>query len=392
MIASDRRWIVVVVVIGVVLLGGWAVGVTGSDAGTSQSTPSSDAEFSTSAPAQSADESTAVTIRSADYAGLGVVRVDNGTTYLFADEPHRLELDLEIGSDVLTFEVCVELVEADAEPDEALTVEDCTSTYHSSNATMSPMSIEFEEWPGNWTGDSEVVVTVASPADNGVRREVAHTTLPVIVLEADEDYSGSGLSNEDELRYGTDLLSIDTSGNGLRDAEEIHYGTDPHARDTSGNGIHDGMEVLLGSDPTNPLTPYLHALFALAFVGFGLAAASFFLSSDREVTVTASDGSGPSAATTASEDEFGHRAQSESDPIVTDEQRVLALLTEHGGRVRQRTVIEETGWSESKVSRVLSRMEEQETITKTRIGRENVITTHDRSGPEPMEVSANDGT
>ncbi len=59
--------------------------------------------------------------------------------------------------------------------------------------------------------------------------------------------------------------------------------------------------------------------------------------------------------------------------IVTDEDRVQDLLRETGGRVRQKDVVNELGWSKSKVSRVLSRMEDDGTIGKLRLGRENVI-------------------
>ncbi|KAB1196359.1 MULTISPECIES: MarR family transcriptional regulator [Haloferax] len=59
--------------------------------------------------------------------------------------------------------------------------------------------------------------------------------------------------------------------------------------------------------------------------------------------------------------------------IVTDEDRVRTLLREAGGRVRQKDVVAELDWSKSKVSRVLSRMEDDGTVEKLRLGRENVV-------------------
>ncbi|KAB1194355.1 MarR family transcriptional regulator [Haloferax sp. MBLA0076] len=61
------------------------------------------------------------------------------------------------------------------------------------------------------------------------------------------------------------------------------------------------------------------------------------------------------------------------DPILTDEDRVQNLLRASDGRIRQKDVVTELDWSKSKVSRVLSRMEDDGTIEKLRLGRENVI-------------------
>ncbi|MCB9543030.1 MAG: hypothetical protein H6703_11350 [Myxococcales bacterium] len=39
---------------------------------------------------------------------------------------------------------------------------------------------------------------------------------------------------------------------GLTDAEEVLYGTDPFDDDTDGDGVGDGREVENGTDPTVP--------------------------------------------------------------------------------------------------------------------------------------------
>jgi hypothetical protein len=56
-----------------------------------------------------------------------------------------------------------------------------------------------------------------------------------------------------------------------------------------------------------------------------------------------------------------------------NEGEVLALLAVHDGVMRQGRIVEETGWSPSKVSYTLANLEERERIEKIRIGRENVI-------------------
>lgn len=61
------------------------------------------------------------------------------------------------------------------------------------------------------------------------------------------------------------------------------------------------------------------------------------------------------------------------DPDRTDEERVLALLEDRGGRMPQATIVEALDWSTSKTSRLLSRMADEGTIEKLRLGRENLI-------------------
>jgi hypothetical protein len=68
------------------------------------------------------------------------------------------------------------------------------------------------------------------------------------------------------------------------------------------------------------------------------------------------------------------------EELLADDDRVLRLLDEHGGRMKQVNIVEETGWSKSKVSMLLSDMEEADQISKLRVGRENIIS---RKGMEP---------
>nr|WP_239641021.1 helix-turn-helix domain-containing protein [Natrialba taiwanensis] len=69
--------------------------------------------------------------------------------------------------------------------------------------------------------------------------------------------------------------------------------------------------------------------------------------------------------------------------LLSDEGRVVRLLVKHGGQIRQHQIADETGWSKSKVSRILSSMYDDGTIEKTSVGRENVISLPERSDGEP---------
>lgn len=78
-----------------------------------------------------------------------------------------------------------------------------------------------------------------------------------------------------------------------------------------------------------------------------------------------------SGASAGSESEAAEKSDSE---IVTD------ILEDNDGRMKQAKIVDETGWSKSKVSMVLSDMEDEGDISKLRVGRENIISL---SGNEP---------
>jgi hypothetical protein len=103
----------------------------------------------------------------------------------------------------------------------------------------------------------------------------------------------------------------------------------------------------------------------------------------------AAGGSEPTAGGTGGEAATGAGAGAAggaTEPAVSDEElleddeRVMRLLDENGGRMKQVNIVEETGWSKSKVSMLLSDMEEDEAISKLRVGRENIIS---KKGMEP---------
>ncbi|WP_135826093.1 helix-turn-helix transcriptional regulator [Halorussus ruber] len=86
------------------------------------------------------------------------------------------------------------------------------------------------------------------------------------------------------------------------------------------------------------------------------------------------DGAGGGGAAATSNDGATKNEPSVSDEeLLTDEARVKKLLDENGGRMKQVNIVEETGWSKSKVSMLLSEMEEDGDISKLRVGRENII-------------------
>jgi hypothetical protein len=73
----------------------------------------------------------------------------------------------------------------------------------------------------------------------------------------------------------------------------------------------------------------------------------------------------------------GPAAEPVNPELLSDEERVLRLLREEGGRMKQVDIVDETDWSNAKVSQLLSSMAEAGRVEKLRIGRENLISIPD---------------
>ncbi|ERG95318.1 hypothetical protein [Haloquadratum walsbyi] len=112
------------------------------------------------------------------------------------------------------------------------------------------------------------------------------------------------------------------------------------------------------------------------------------LSSDTpsEMNATTDVDTADSSTTTESTSEMDPQSKSDSMPdistdpaLLSDEERVEQLLSRNGGRMRQASIVDKTGWSDAKVSQVLSMMAEDDRVDKLRLGRENLISLPDGS-------------
>ena len=61
------------------------------------------------------------------------------------------------------------------------------------------------------------------------------------------------------------------------------------------------------------------------------------------------------------------------DELLSNEERVLGLLEQHGGRMKQQQVVEELGWTDAKTSQVVGALRESGQVDVFRLGRENVL-------------------
>jgi len=73
------------------------------------------------------------------------------------------------------------------------------------------------------------------------------------------------------------------------------------------------------------------------------------------------------------EDEPTAEGEEVPTEFLSDEEVVFTLLDDNDGQMRQAALVEETDWSKSKVSRVLSAMAEDGSIVKVDVGRGNVV-------------------
>ncbi|CQR52246.1 MULTISPECIES: helix-turn-helix transcriptional regulator [Haloferax] len=210
------------------------------------------------------------------------------------------------------------------------------------------------------------------------------------------DTDGDGLDDGPEVnRYETNPTEADTDGDGLDDGREVNViGTDPNRGDTDGDGRGDGAEVEAGSDPNAAPGSVVGSLelgddgwlfvFAVGAVAVALLAVGAVVrGSDVRARLSGvrsrgtdrvgdrRNGGSSGGVPTAGSDGAG--ATADAEELIDDETRILKLLDDNGGQLRQSKVVEGTGWSKSKVSRVLSRMAEEGAVAKINLGRENLI-------------------
>ncbi|AKU09810.1 hypothetical protein ABY42_18465 (plasmid) [Haloferax gibbonsii] len=205
----------------------------------------------------------------------------------------------------------------------------------------------------------------------------------------DPDTDGDGIPDGVEMRLGTppNDSTADTDGDGLGDGYEYEHGTDPVDPDTDGDGLNDGLERKLGTDPTDGSTTPMLVFTGGTLLGVVAVGGRWFLASSEyqlEAPVSAPQLFEPVGAETDDGDdesdspstppEFDRdELQQSSQPVLTDEDKVIQLLRDNGGWVYQSRIVEQTGWSKSKVSRLLSSMDELGTVEKISVGRQNIV-------------------
>ena len=350
-------------------------------------------------PALAASTAVDGEIRSVTYAGDGGVPDAGDDRHLWAGDAHAFDVTVSSTDGLTDGSVCLVAGGSDL---------NCQSVAVApgTNATA---TVSVDRWPANLTGAQSVDAVVRNGNATG---PLDTASVDVTVIERQNDLDGDGLVNEREVSVGTDLRTNDTDGDGLGDGAEVGtYDTDPTNGDTDGDGQGDATEVDRVSEfPGETAGIAAVAIAAVVVVAGGvhfsgrspLRWVRSTLGDDRppdagvaaEPTgAEAADGDGPPAASSSGESAVGaddapvesaagddtgaadaDSGDGEVPPeFLSDEQRVFTVIDDHGGRVRQSELVQETDWSKSKVSRVLSSMEADDQVVKIDVGRGNVV-------------------
>ncbi|WP_435346805.1 helix-turn-helix transcriptional regulator [Haloarchaeobius sp. HRN-SO-5] len=148
----------------------------------------------------------------------------------------------------------------------------------------------------------------------------------------------------------------------------------------------------LGSDSI----PMLPVVAVLALVGIAGAAVWWRSRDDGAVDTAPGDAGAGAVAPRDEGDGVTPEPAVPDEELLTDEDRVVELLNENGGRMRQSDIVETTDWSKSKVSMLLSDMEDEGLISKLRVGRENIVSLAghepDAAGSPFEDVEGEDGS
>jgi len=295
-----------------------------------------------------ADEQTLVV----EQHGSGVALEDESTTYLWQYSSYSATVTFRTSTEGV-HTVCL------SQHDDDETVEQALACQWIAVDADEPATVTLSqsEWPENITGEETLAIEIY-PGRDTTEDPIEDHHQAVHIIEKDGDLAGNGLSNE----------------------REIELGTHPALADTDGDGLTDGVEVMLGTDPRDPTTPYRIAVVTLGFLSAG--AFGLLLVAGRLMMLLQT--LGLARDPTATDAEEAVSPSQTFDPPIRDEQRVIQLLSSHEGRLKQSQIVEATDWSKSKVSRLLSSMEEQEEITRIRLGRENLVCLR---GHEPADIT-----
>lgn len=176
----------------------------------------------------------------------------------------------------------------------------------------------------------------------------------------------------------------------------LHEGPDPSPDDSDENSVFwsdEGTEfssdqprvVLIEnasneSEPTDtdeePSMPWIAVVAALLLLATVGAAGWWIRGEQARTQESARDSSLPAPDRPIADD----APSGPPTELLSNEERVLRLVEERGGRIKQQEVVSELEWTEAKTSQVVSGLREDEEIEVFRIGRENVLALPDDGG------------
>ena len=208
----------------------------------------------------------------------------------------------------------------------------------------------------------------------GPNQEIVYEAGPTLAFvtarpdDADRTVSGDTLADSDSVTWRGEKSFTDRRPAADFTTRDAEPGSTATLAGETGSGSDPGLLLPVG------------ALVVVALLGAGAAVAyrsGALPGGDGGTAAGSGDAAGGGAS--SAEGTAGAVGVPEAE-LLSDEERVVDLLEDNGGRMKQVDIVESTDWSKSKVSMLLSDMEEAERISKLRVGRENIVSL---TGHEP---------
>mgnify|MGYP000197523431 FL=1 len=108
---------------------------------------------------------------------------------------------------------------------------------------------------------------------------------------------------------------------------------------------------------------------------------------ERDAAAATAGGSTSAAATAGESDE----TPPWEDELLSNEERVIALVEHEGGRIKQQEVAQTLDWTDAKTSQVIRKMRDTDKLDAFRLGRENVLVLPGESLAPPDADEGGDG-
>lgn len=306
-------------------------------------------------------------ITSTTYDGDATVPTNGDEVYLWNTERFNANATVETGNASGNYRTCVLAQPVENGSAEATELE-CRPVTFQSNQTTN-LSFTGLRAPNNATGSYDLSIVVDDALQSGPPVDTNITT--VTFLRPEGDFDNDGLNNREEIQRGTKFYVADTDNDTLSDGDEVALGTDPVKADTDDDGLRDGLEASIGLNPTQSAVPFY--IGALVLLGVLSVVAYRRLSSSLGGTRTNTETADATETPTATGASQSSTSASSDTDFISDEDRILQILSENNGRLMQSRLVELTDWSKSKVSRRLSTLEEEGRIRKITLGRENMV-------------------
>ena len=118
-------------------------------------------------------------------------------------------------------------------------------------------------------------------------------------------------------------------------------------------------------------------LSLLVLAALGYAVYRYVRADDSEDVDGAATGDGPDSGEPSTADSGTEDTETLPAELLSNEEQVLKLLRESGGRIKQQRVASELDWTAAKTSQVIGGLREDDEVETFRIGRENVVTLPD---------------